>query len=475
MPQRQASEPAAALPLCVDLDGTLVRTDCLVETALAACRTPALLLRMPRWLAHGRAAFKAALARETSLSAELLPYNDELLEYLREQRRHGRRIVLATASDKRIADAVAAHLGIFDEVIASDGERNLKGTRKRDALVERFGHGGFVYAGNDYPDLAVWAAAGGAILVDTPPGVRSRVDGALVERTLESPYRRGAEALRALRPYQWVKNLLLFVPLLTANALYDTDAWLTLVLAFIGMSLAASGTYVLNDLLDLESDRRHPRKRNRAFARGALSPQTGLLLVPLLLGLGAAFAAASGTLALIAVYVALSLAYSMHFKERALVDVFLLGSLYCYRLFIGGYATGYLVSLWLLGYSAFLFLSLATMKRCAELVSRREHNGRRAYRREDLPFLLGMGLASSFASSIVLALYVQEQTRLEIYASPIVLWAIVPLLTFWQCRLWLATTRGAMTDDPILYAAKDFVSQLVGLGAFLCLFAAHLG
>lgn len=475
IPTRVGSAPAGTVPLCVDLDGTLVRTDCLVETLLAAARDPATLLRIPGWLARGRAALKAELAARAELDVELLPYNTELLEYLREQRALGRWIVLATAADKRIADAIAGHLGLFDEVIASDGATNLKGERKRDALVRRFGEGGFAYAGNDRADLRVWRSARSAILVDTPATVRARVTGATIERTLPSPYRRATEALRALRPYQWVKNLLLFVPLLTANALQDGAAWLTVTLAFIGLSLGASATYVVNDLLDLESDRRHPRKRERAFARGSLAPLTGLMMAPLLLAVGAAFAAASGTLLLLAVYVALSLSYSLHFKERPLVDVFLLASLYCYRLFVGGYATGYIVSLWLLGYSAFLFLSLALMKRCAELVGRREHNGRRPYKRDDLPFLLGTGLASAFSSSIVLALYVQEQTRLGVYESPIVLWGIVPLLTFWQCRLWLATTRGHMTDDPILYAAKDFVSQLVAIGAFVCLLIAHMG
>jgi 4-hydroxybenzoate polyprenyltransferase len=297
-----------------------------------------------------------------------------------------------------------------------------------------------------------------------------------IERWFRPKYRVISELVRALRPHQWVKNLLVFVPMVTANALGDLASWWSAFLVFLAMSLAASATYVLNDLVDIRSDRNHPVKRQRPFARGSLSPMIGLGVAVTLLGLAVVLGQATETIALLSIYVAVSVVYSVKLKELLLVDIFTLAFLYCLRVFVGGAATGYEVSLWLFAYSAFLFFSLACVKRVAEVVDFGAEDGsRRAYSRDDFQLLTAMGLSSTFASAVVLALYIQEQMTLGVYAQPIMLWAIVPLLTFWQCRLWFSTARGYIKGDPILYAAGDWVSQLVATVAVLLLVLAHTG
>ncbi len=468
-------EPAGALPLCVDLDGTLVLTDTLVENVLGLLAAPRSLLALPGWLARGKAGFKAAVAEAATLDAALLPYNQPLLRWLEGERARGRPLILVTAAHRSIAERVAGHLGLFDEVIATDGADNLRGERKAERLVERFGTGGFAYAGNDATDLKVWARSGAAVLVDTPPGVtrRARALGP-IEQVFDDRPSRLAALVTALRPYQWAKNLLVFVPILTANAIGDVIAWSQAVLMFLAFCATASAIYLINDLTDLAADRQHERKRRRPFASGALPAAYGLAAAPLLLLAGTALGLASGALLVLAVYAAVSFSYSIKLKELPLVDLFALAALYTLRLFGGGEATGYTVSLWLLAFSSFFFLSLAIIKRAAELMALRARQGRRAARRgystEDLEILQAMGVGASFVSSMVLALYVQSDVVAGHYGRPEVLWAIVPLMLFWQCRVWLSTARGYMHDDPIIYAAKDWVSRLV----VLCLFGTLL-
>ncbi|HVO14956.1 MAG TPA: UbiA family prenyltransferase [Alphaproteobacteria bacterium] len=458
---------AAEVPLCVDLDGTLVNTDMLVESALhAAHRRPLALLALPFWLMKGRSVLKAKLAEGAKLDVSTLPYNDELLAYLRAEQARGRRLVLVTASDQRLAGAIANHLGLFDEVIASDGVQNMKGRTKADALERRFGVKGFAYAGNASADLPVWRKAQSAILVNTPASV-ARSARAVVPIAAEMP-RRGSRLkalVRELRVYQWVKNLLVFVSPIMAQALWDPDAMLTTTVAFLGFCSAASGVYIINDLMDVEADRHHPRKRKRPFASGALPIGFGVL-GPILLAVGVALPAfvSEVTALVIAFYAALSVAYSARLKERPLVDVFILATLYTVRLLAGGIASGYLVSVWLLNFSGFLFLGLACLKRCGEM---RQLQGeedptlkRRGYFVSDAMVLMAMGVASSFVSALVMSFYVNSEIAQETYAMPTLLWGMVPLILFWQCRLWLATARGHMLDDPILYSAKDWVSWI---------------
>jgi 4-hydroxybenzoate polyprenyltransferase len=463
-------------PLCVDLDGTLIRTDTLVECVLSLSRRPLDLLRVPFWLFRGRAYLKRRIASASNIDVRHLPYNDELVEYLRDQHKNGRGLVLATAADAIVAQDVADYLGLFDEVIASDGVTNMKGEEKRLKLVQRFGSRQFSYAGDANVDMSVWRDSKRAVVVGSSRLMKAVNNVTTVERWFKPRYSMLSEVLRALRPYQWVKNVLVFVPIVTANALGDIRSWIAAALVFVAMSFAASGTYIVNDILDIRGDRQHPEKRERPFARGSLSPLVGLVIAALLFVLAAGFGSATGTVEYLALYVLVSVSYSVKLKEMLLVDLFILAFLYCLRVFIGGAATGYEVSMWLFAYSAFLFFGLACVKRVAELTNfQQQEVSRRAYSKSDIQLLSSMGLSSSFASAVVLALYIQEQMSLGVYARPAILWAIVPLLTFWQFRLWFSTSRGYMKGDPILYAAGDWVSQMVAVAAVFCMVLAHTG
>jgi 4-hydroxybenzoate polyprenyltransferase len=454
-------------PICVDLDGTLVRTDTLIEGILALGLNRRLVKAL-LLLFGPRAAFKEFVAREATINPALLPYNDQLLSWLHEQKARGLCLILATGADIRVARAIADHLGIFDDVIASDGVKNNKGPVKAKVLSRRYGAGNFTYVGNGRADLSVWRAAGTGVTVNAQPAVvaaAARVAGLMLKIDDRPSVARGI--WRAMRPYQWVKNLLVFVPIITAHALTDLNAWAAGALMFAAFCAAASGIYLINDISDLSSDRLHFRKRHRPFASGALPIPLGVVLVPVLLGLGCALSVAIGALWVILVYIVLSLSYSFKLKEQPLVDVFLLAALYTVRLVGGGVATGYVLSLWLLAFSSFVFLSLALIKRVEELrafeSSSDSSNPRRGYKTGDLGILQLFGCCASFSSSIVLALYVQDQVAAQHTAS-ILLWGIVPLMLFWQCRLWLTTVRGHMHYDPIIYAAHDWVSWLVALG-----------
>lgn len=466
-----------APPLCVDLDGTLIRSDMLIEGVLASVTT-ALLYRAVLGLRSGnRAEFKRAVAASSQFDPALLPYNDRLLAFLREQKELGRRLVLVTAADTTVAHRIATHLGLFEEVLASDGSRNLKGQHKCKALIERFGQGGFSYVGDSRADLHVWRAARTGVLVNTRPAVAAAArDLVVIEAVFSDGGARWRALLRAMRPHQWTKNLLVFVPLFVSGAQFDWPGISAATLAFVAFSLTASGIYLLNDLADLAADRKHPRKRRRPFASGALPIQLGLAAAGSAVASGLALAWASGIAALIALYALLSVSYSIKLKELPLVDVFMLAALYSIRLVAGGEASGHRVSLWLFAFSSFLFLSLALVKRAGELAAPSESGSRlarRGYHVSDIVILQMFGTSSAVAASVVLTLFIQNEAKELSYASPGLLWGIVPLVLFWQCRIWLSTARGYMHDDPIVYAAKDWVSWIVALVSFGLMIAAR--
>jgi 4-hydroxybenzoate polyprenyltransferase/phosphoserine phosphatase len=470
-----ASPDPAALPLVVDLDGTLVRTDTLLETLVRALLSPLALLGAVWALRRGRAALKQALAAISPLSAPLLPYNAAVVELAREARAAGRPVVLATAADGRVADAVAAHLGLFSEVLASRDGHNLKGVHKAAALVERFGRHGFEYVGDGDADTPVWNAARRAVVV----GRRRRLDCAEV-RHLAGP---GAWAtVRAVvataRPHQWVKNLLVFVPILAAGRLDDVAGLAGAALAFVAMSIVASTIYLFNDLVDLEHDRRHPRKRRRGFAAGTAPLGVGLVALPLGLVVGLSVAWAAGALSIVLLYVATTLLYSTVVKRIAVADIFVLAALYTLRIVAGGEASGYEATLWLLGFSGFLFLDLAAVKRAGELVDLRSREqttaAGRGYAVDDLELVRTLGIASAMASAVVLALYVDDGAVNAPYTTPEALWLCVPIVLYWQIRLWIAVGRGRMTDDPILFAVRDRGSVVAGLAVALCVLAAYV-
>lgn len=464
-------------PLVIDLDGTLLRSDLLLETGMAFVRhTPLKLLKPFGWLAKGKAALKEGLAHATDIDVSVLPYDPEVIELIEAERRNGRRVVLATASHHLLADRIAEHLQLFDQVLASDGERNLSAHRKRDLLVERYGAQGFDYAGNSHDDMSVWASARHAYVVNPEWGVerRARAQGN-IEQVIHSNPAGIKDWLKALRLHQWMKNALIFVPLLAAHQVFHTGLLWQGVLAFLFFSLCASSVYVLNDLLDLADDRHHPTKCNRAFAAGRLSIKSGLIVFPILLI--AAFTGAGlllpwqFTVVLLAYYI-LTLAYSLSLKRQMAVDVIALTMLYTVRIIAGAAAFGLVLTSWMLAFSMFMFLSLALVKRYAELRVARE-KGRtektrgRGYYPDDLEMIASLGAASGYLAVMVLALYIHDQATPALYAQPQIIWLACPLLLFWITRVWMLTHRGQMHDDPVVFAIRDRISVVVG--ALFCL------
>jgi 4-hydroxybenzoate polyprenyltransferase/phosphoserine phosphatase len=448
--------------LVVDLDGTLTPTDTLAESLIALVKqSPLNLLRVPLRLLNGRADFKDWVATHAGISAESLPYNEPLLAYLRSEKEKGRRIVLATAAHRSIAEGVSGHLGLFDAVIATQDGRNLKGEAKLEAIRQKLG-GEFVYAGDSAADRAIWKAAKAAVLVGVASGVAESVRRDVpVEREFVADTGGLSAWLRALRVHQWLKNLLLFVPLLTAFSFFDAWKLLTTLIAFFAFSFAASASYVFNDLWDLENDRAHPRKRLRPFATGRIPIAKGLAVAAVLImvALGLATAVSRNFLYMLLLYLAITSAYSWLLKERALIDVLTLSLLYTLRILAGSVAIGIPSSSWQLAFSAFIFLSLALVKRCAELVSL-EQSGQgsapgRDYRVTDLAVLWPLGVGAALSAVVVFGLFIStEETRTR-YATPELLWLVALGLVYWLARLWIKTSRGKMDDDPLVYAVKD--------------------
>jgi 4-hydroxybenzoate polyprenyltransferase/phosphoserine phosphatase len=471
-------------PLCVDLDGTLIKSDLLLESAALLLRDkPWLVLALPFWLIFyglfkGRAAFKRHLAGQVRLDASSLPFNNILIDWLREQKTEGRVIILATAADSELAASVAGHLGIFDEVVASDGKSNVKGTAKLERLRELFGNG-FDYAGDSSADLPIWAACRQAILVNpsdsTLKAANARATVARVFRDRRSTLRL---IIKEMRVYQWVKNLLIFVPLITSHQLTNFDLLFKAVVSFFSFSLVASSVYLINDLSDLQSDRLHTRKRLRPLASGNLSLGYAFVLAPLLLlaGFGLTAFLPLHAFELLLTYFALTLLYSFWLKRKLLVDVFTLSTLYTLRILAGQAAYCVELSTWLLSFSMFLFLSLGFAKRGSELYnllqSGRQENTRRGYRLTDLPQVNVFGVAAGFAASLVLTLYMNSENVQKLYKQPELLWLLFPLMLYWISRIWIITFRGAMNEDPILFAARDRVTQVIAVLVVLLMLVA---
>ncbi|MDE2433827.1 MAG: UbiA family prenyltransferase [Burkholderiales bacterium] len=468
-------------PICVDLDGSLIHSDLLLESFLLLLkRNPIYLLLVPLWLLRGKAVLKAEIAKRVDLNAAVLPYTQAFVVWLREQLALGHPIWLCTASDQRLAQGVADHLQCFDGVLASDGVTNLSGRRKAQALVDRFGEKGFIYCGNQSVDLAVWSHARQAVVVNAAPALAERA--AQVAPVSVSFPSAGAGFklwLKALRVHQWAKNALIFVPVAAAHKLADLTAVSHALLAFVAFSLCASSVYLLNDLLDLESDRGHHSKCHRPFASGRLSLLHGLLLAPLLLMMALVLSVAWVSLPFVGVllaYYVVTLAYSFGLKRIVMIDVLTLAGLYTVRIVAGAAATSIPLSFWLLMFSIFIFLSLAIVKRYAELYVMREKGKLsafgRGYRVEDLSLLQNLGSASGYLSILVLALYVNSPEISVMYHHPKIVWLLVPVMLYWVSRIWVETHRGNMHDDPLVYALKDRVSLLTGVVAAVVLWLA---
>ncbi|MEH6824278.1 MAG: UbiA family prenyltransferase [Motiliproteus sp.] len=458
------------LTLYVDLDGTLTYTDLLFESALVLIkRNPLYLLLCLFWLRQGRARMKAEIANRIELDMSLLPYNETCLDYLRQQAAAGRRLVLASAANQRLARQVADHLGFFDAVLNCNSSVNLKSAVKLRLIQQDAAGQAFAYAGNSRADLAIWSQAREVILVN-PSTALTREVNRLCTPSLVIPARPRSLGLiaQALRLHQWAKNLLLFIPLMMAHSL-SSDKWFTCLLAFIAFGLCASATYVINDLFDLAADRIHPRKRARAFAAGRLSIAFGLGAAALLLPLSLWLAALTSLpfLGLLLLYLVATLSYSIWLKRVALVDVLILALLYTHRVLAGGVASDIEISSWLLAISLFMCLSLALVKRCAELEPIRDADHEplagRGYRDTDLPYLIPMGIASGFIAVMVLALFIDTQAGTAMYPSAWLLWLTLPVILFWIMRMWIKTSRKEIYDDPLLFAITDKASWIVAL------------
>ena len=472
-----------AIPLAVDLDGTLILTDTLHESAVRALRShPLQTLQIPLWLAQGKAYLKQRLANLTEFDASALPYNHDLIAWLKDQRALGRRLILCTASDRLMANAVASHLGIFDEVMASDGVNNLSARHKAAALKERFGHQGFDYAGNSADDLPVWSEARHAIVVNAPASVqrqaRQRCE---VEQEFPSLSSNAGALPSVLRMHQWLKNLLLFIAPLAAHQTPSADLSSMLLLALFSFSLCASAVYIANDLFDLDSDRHHPRKRLRPFASGRVSVAKGVVLFHLLLLNAFLFAIPIGSafVGWLLFYFLLTCAYSWGLKLVVLIDCLVLAMLYTVRIIAGAAAAGIALSFWLLAFSVFLFLSLAFVKRYAELKTHaddgRDHAHGRGYWISDAPLVQSLGITSGYAAVVVLALYLNSDAVVKLYQQPVVMWSAVPVMLFWISWMWMKAHRGEMHDDPLLFAVRDKASLLSGCAFALVLFVATRG
>lgn len=472
---------SSASTLYVDLDGSLIATDLLHESLLKLLRAaPLALLNLPGWWLRGKAFLKREVASRVDIDVTTLPYRPEVLQFIRDARAAGRRIVLTTASDFKFALRIAEHLNMFDAVLASDGVRNLGGHSKLAAMQVDAAGRGFCYLGDRAIDLKVWRGADSAVVVSRS---QSLVRRAARATRIDAHIKPAAVSLRrylyAIRLHQWLKNVLIFLPLMPVLHELSWRIVFDAGLAFLAFGLMASGIYVVNDLLDLESDRRHKRKRFRPFASGEISVSNGLAMSVTLctasLLLSVSLLPQRFVVVLIA-YLVLTTTYSFFLKRRAIVDVFSLAGLYTVRVAAGAAATGLPLSFWILSFSLFIFLSLALAKRYVELsgspaeVSQMERD--RNYHPVDLPLVLCAGVTAGQMSALVLSLYLQDQQMVARYSSPVYLWILIPVFLFWIMRIWLKAVRGALPDDPVVYAARDWVSRLALAIAALALWLA---
>lgn len=462
------------LPLAVDLDGTLIATDLLWETIFLALKSnPLIVFLLPIWALAGKARLKLELARRVTLDASRLPYRQDFLDYLRSERASGRTIVLATAAAEPLAHAVAAHLGIFSKVFATSEGINLASRAKAAALVEAYGKYGFDYAGNDRADLAIFDQARNAIVV-APDRAASGYQRAHDTLRFDAPRQNFKTYVKMLRVHQWLKNLLVFAPVVLAHDFLIAETMFSATLAFIAFSASASAIYIINDIIDLPLDRVHPRKKHRPFASGAVSIPFGLSCSAALLAIAAAicFFLPPMFAVIIAIYIVSTTAYSLAIKRMLLLDVICLAGLYALRLLGGKLAANIPMSFWLMAFALFFFLSLAFLKRYVELQNsgapEQSRIAGRGYRPEDIGIVGQSGVSSGFTAVLVLALYINSDAVGTLYSEPWLIWPLVPIVLYINMRVWVLAHRREMNDDPVVFIASDWRSQIfIALGAAL--------
>jgi 4-hydroxybenzoate polyprenyltransferase len=475
----ETPSPGKGHPLVVDLDGTLIASDLLIETAFSELsKRPHALIGMVTAVARGKAVLKHRLAEAAIFNPGLLPYDPAVLEVIRRARTEGRPVYLASASNRRLVESVADHLKLFSGWFASDETINLAGARKAECLVEAFGEGGFDYIGNDAADLPVWERAGKVIAIRTPAHVRKSFARHTVDvEHLPCSRPTWRTWAKMLRVHQYAKNALVFVPLVTSH-LFTGAAFTQALLAFVAFSLCASSIYILNDLVDLQDDRGHRSKCNRPLASGAIPLLHGLIAIPILF-LGALAIAASTSLPFLGVllaYFILTTAYSFALKRMMVVDVVTLAGLYSVRVIGGAVATNVPISEWLLAFCMMIFMSLALIKRYVELAARRDANlpdlTSRDYKNSDLDIVAALAAAAGFNAVTIFALYISSPTVKELYSHPRILWLVGPLLMFWIARAMMMAGRRQMDDDPVVFAVKDKVSLMTLAAVGILLIAA---
>ena len=467
--------------LCVDLDGTLIRGDVLWESVLLLIRyRPALLLWLLPWLCRGKANLKTRLAELVMPDPETLPYRTEVMRYVKSEKANGRRVVLATATHQLAAARIASHLALFDEVVATSADRNLSGAKKLAALRERYS-GGFDYIGNSRQDLPLFQAARRSMLVEPRPRVLSQaIAFGNVERVFADQRGFLGAALSAMRPHQWTKNLLLGTVLVVGHRIGEVASYGRLALAFLSFSFAASAVYLINDLLDIPSDRKHRTKRQRPIASGRLGIPSTLVLAIVCLAISIASSVLTLPVAFsfwLTVYLLVTMLYTLDLKRRLLLDVISLAGLYTIRIMAGGAAVGVVVSRWLLAFSMFIFMSLAFAKRYIEATRTPASSDKlegRGYWSSDADLIRIVGPALGLMAVLVLALYINSPDVRLLYKRPDVLWLLCPLLIYWITRVWFLAHRALIDDDPVLFAIRDWRSYAIAAASGIVMFAASL-
>lgn len=454
-------------PIVVDLDGTLTPTDTLAESLLKLCkRSPTKFFSSWRSLVFGIAAFKRKVSDLIYLDVKTLPYRENLVAFLKNEKQAGRRLILATAADQKIAFAVADHMELFDEVLSSDGKENLKGKAKLRAIQRLVGTD-FIYAGDSKADMEIWKASKAAILVGNKVGLANQAHSfTRATQTFDSSLPRFRSWIRALRISHWLKNSLIFIPAITGMTAVSAGALSQLVIGFFVFGMLTSGTYIFNDLWDLDSDRCHPTKCKRPLAASEIGIVPSILIgtILIILALGVGFRLNFGFFLSMLLYTLVTAAYSTAIKKLVIVDVLVLASLLALRIVLGGLLCDIDISSWLLAFSFTAFFSLAILKRCAELIKLKERNltwtDGRGYSVKDLKFLWPAGISATICSIVIFLQYISNEEVLGNYQSPTLLWAAAFGITYWMSRLWIITARGEMDEDPITFASKDKTSLI---------------
>jgi 4-hydroxybenzoate polyprenyltransferase len=467
------------IPLCVDLDGTLCRSDTLHEITIRLLKQkPWIIFILPFVLLKGKHILKSWLSSRLQLDPALLPYNKQFHEFLAEQHQQGRPLYLVTGAHHNTADPIAKHLGFFTQVYATDDKRNLTGKHKNQLLVEKFGQQGFDYAGNANIDKHIWANARESIAVNCASSLAKTVNASLVFDQKEFSL---VTFARAIRVHQWAKNILLFIAALTSHNIFGDGNLYKLLLAFMAFSFCASFSYIINDLLDLDADRRHHTKKRRAFAAADISIFNGCLIALVLLGFSILICLQLPVQfgALVVTYFVLTNLYSFRLKSVPILDISVLAGLYTLRIIAGAMVIGAKLTFWLVCFSAFLFFSLAIVKRLSELLYLEKNHGEearaRGYIAADITTLFSLGSSSAIGAVLVLALYINSPNVKVLYHSPVMLWLLCPIMLLWLGRIWLITGRGKMHDDPVIFALKDKTSWLIfALGGAIMLSATFL-